>query len=133
MKTAQTHLPLWLRLLRLSLPVPLILCISLSCKDALFAVVGSWTLDVAAHEITENSSPRELLTYRRRIQKHFLKLKTYIPMEDIVIPSEAGTANDRLKKLMRKACGKGTIYIWIPLKFRWPIAGERVIDWCWKS
>ena len=78
---------------------------------------------------------------RRHLQKHFLSNNVYIPMEDIVVTSpteeSAGAAANantpaNLAMLMQKACGRGRLYVWIPLKIRVPITGEKVIEWCWK-
>jgi len=133
MKTAQRYRSKWVRIFAYTFPIPIILCVTLSCSPAILAIAGAWTLNIDHSKISETASQQELLTIRRKIQKHFLGMKTYIPMEDILIPQDSVKTDDRLKKLMRKACGKGTIYIWIPLKFRWPLSGDKVMDWCWKS
>ena len=49
-------------------------------------------------------------------------------MEDIVAPTPD---QEQLTLLMQKACGKGKLYIWVPLKFRLPMRGEKVVEWCW--
>jgi hypothetical protein len=54
-------------------------------------------------------------------------------MEDIIFTRTETKKQRRLNFLMQKACGEGRIYIWIPIKFTWPIVGERVFDWCWKE
>lgn len=120
------------KVLRYSLVIPMLICILLTCWQPLRATWGALTLNTKSFEISEEITSQESLRYRRNIQKHFLNLDTYIPMEDIVIPLASAEVDSRLKKLMRNACGKGTIYVWIPLKFRWPLTGERVVDWCWK-
>lgn len=78
------------------------------------------------------ADPAHVLELRRQIQKHFLANRVYIPLADIIAPSpnEMGPGDTLL--LMQKACGRGRLYVWIPLKFKVPLTGEKVIEWCWK-
>ncbi len=81
---------------------------------------------------SEWDDPARLLDLRRRVQKHFLGHNVYIPMEDIIATSAQDPSSATLALLMQKACGRGRLYIWIPFKFMLPVAGEKVIEWCWK-
>jgi hypothetical protein len=65
------------------------------------------------------------------LQHHFLNRSIYVPLEDIVVPEEAGAGPSDYGMLMQRACGRGKIFLWIPLKFTLPILGEKVIEWCW--
>lgn len=76
--------------------------------------------------------PARVLELRRQIQKHFLQSSVYIPLEDIVAPSANAEGPGDALLLMQKACGRGRLYVWIPLKFKVPLTGEKVIEWCWK-
>lgn len=69
---------------------------------------------------------------RRRLQRHFLNHNVYIPLDDIVVTGASETEPNELAALMQRACGRGRLFVWIPLKFRVPIRGEQVIEWCWK-
>jgi hypothetical protein len=76
--------------------------------------------------------PAHVLELRRQIQKHFLAHRVYIPLDDIVAPPLGDTDPGSALLLMQKACGRGRLYVWIPLKFKVPLTGEKVIEWCWK-
>ena len=73
-----------------------------------------------------------VFTTKRAIQKHLLSFATYVPLEDIVAASPRDVASGDLSLLMQKACGRGKLFVWIPLRIRLPIVGERVYEWCWK-
>lgn len=70
---------------------------------------------------------------RRTVQKHFLDAGLYIPLEDILAGIIAPNAQQKTALVMQKACGRGKIHVWIPLKFRLPIIGSKVVDWCWNA
>ena len=56
-----------------------------------------------------------------------------LPTRTFTAPSEnADGAAEDLGMLMQKACGRGRLYVWIPLKWRIPVLGEKVLEWCWK-
>jgi hypothetical protein len=98
------------------------------------ATAGLATLTYAAPTLkdAEWDDGEKVLSMRREAQRHFLRHGIYIPMEDIVAPMPHDLAAGPLALVMQKACGRGRLYIWIPFKFRLPVAGERVIEWCWK-
>lgn len=75
---------------------------------------------------------KRVVDLKRQIQKHFLEYAVYLPMEDIVAPSILGDERAELSFLMQNACGRARLYVWIPFKFRLPLLGDKVIDWCWK-
>jgi len=77
---------------------------------------------------TEDSST----SVKRQIQRHFLDYSVYIPLEDIVIIANEKKSDTRLESLMTKACGHGSLFVWIPLKISLPFYGEKVHEWCWK-
>lgn len=77
---------------------------------------------------TEESS----VPIKRQIQRHFLDYSVYIPVEDIVIIASDKKEDSRLESLMTKACGSGSLFVWIPLKISLPFYGEKVREWCWK-
>lgn len=68
----------------------------------------------------------------RRVQRHFLDHKVYIPLEDIVRSEELTDAPKRVAQQVRQVCGKGTLFVWLPFRFRIPVYGDKVYEWCWK-
>jgi hypothetical protein len=87
-------------------------------------------------QITVNSadlnSYESSVTIKRQIQRHFLDYFVYIPTEDIVIITSEKKDGNRTESLMTKACGSGSLFVWIPLKISLPFYGEKVHEWCWK-
>ena len=80
---------------------------------------------IETHEITEEIG--------RTLQTHFLGFDIYIPLEDIWVDNTSkGGEAERLSLLMRKTCGHGSLYVWIPFSFRLPFVGNRTLEWCWK-
>lgn len=78
------------------------------------------------------NSEESSVTIKRQIQRHFLDYSVYIPVEDIVIIAQDKKEDNRLESLMTKACGSGSLFVWIPLKISLPFYGEKVLEWCWK-
>lgn len=74
------------------------------------------------------SLQQDPLVIQRSTQKHYLSYDIYIPFEDIYPVS--GRNSNEITLAMQKACGKGRLYIWIPLKFRLPLIGHRILEWC---
>ena len=114
------------------LALPTLAALVWSCFPAILA---SWA--VVSHDpptMTKDDwlNPAHVLELRRQIQKHFLANRVYIPLDDIVAPSPLGAEPGDALLLMQKACGHGRLYVWIPLKFKVPLTGEKVIEWCWK-
>ncbi len=99
------------------------------------ALLAGWA--VVSHQpptMTKDDwlDPTHVLELRRQIQKHFLANRVYIPLDDIVAPSPNEAEPGDALLLMQKACGRGRLYVWIPLKFKVPLTGGKVIEWCWK-
>ena len=107
-----------------------------SCHAAALAAWAAFTLPPPALAAAEWQDPVRLLEVRRQIQKHFLDRSAhqiYLPLEDIVAltPHELESGSEAAL-LMQKACGHGKLFIWIPFKFKLPVTGEKVLEWCWK-
>jgi hypothetical protein len=93
--------------------------------------VGSFpSLNYKDVDIRDEKKFHEL---RRTIQKHFRDGGLYIPLEDIVAGIRAPDAPKKTAIIMQKACGRGKIHVWIPLQFRLPLIGSKVVDWCWNA
>lgn len=108
--------------------VPVLACIVWSCFPALKAVVAAGILDFRKEAVLgDGDSPLE---HKRRLQKHFLSHDVYIPLSDITLANGESSLDQQRLFSMRKICGQGKIFVWIPLKFRFPILGEKVVEWC---
>jgi hypothetical protein len=73
---------------------------------------------------------------KREEQRYFLSYGIYLPLDDIMFQDELIENGARHGDSLRSSCGGAksgvTWAIWLPLKFRWPLIGERVSEWCWK-
>jgi hypothetical protein len=91
-----------------------------------------------------DSSGSAILEFKREEQKYFLKYGVYVPLEDMMFVSQIPMSGERYSDALNRACSglesshgnasgnaKG-FAIWLPLKTRWPLIGERVSEWCWK-
>jgi hypothetical protein len=115
-----------------ALVAPSLAAASWTTWPAATAGVALLTYAPPALQEPEWDDVEKVLALRRETQRHFLRHGVYIPLEDIVAPMPHDLAAGPLALVMQKACGHGKLYIWIPFKFRLPVAGERVIEWCWK-
>lgn len=98
---------------------------------------ASATLRASPVEIAEADWQTDvpLLAQRRFLQQTLLEHGLYIPLSDIVpgVPEvKSGIEASELSLFMQKTCGPSTLYVWIPLRFRLPLLGEHVWEWCWK-
>jgi len=99
----------------------------------------SWVAATIFEQQTISASAWETHTdfheLKRSIQRHFLNYDVYVPLEDMIqgLPPQGSAAKaSELSLLMQKACGQATLYVWIPIRFRIPLIGDRVTEWCWK-
>ena len=65
-----------------------------------------------------NSSATEI-EKKRLVQQHFSGYGVYIPLDDISV----GLSMD-------SKCGQADLSVWLPLRFKIPLVGERVLEWC---
>jgi hypothetical protein len=104
-----------------------------SIYPAALAFLAMFSLQLPNHDaeaLTVGGAAEKL---SRTIQSHFLAYETYIPLEDVWVEgSHKGPESERLSLLMRKTCGRGNLYVWIPFSFRLPFLGNRTLEWCWK-
>jgi hypothetical protein len=85
--------------------------------------------------LTDNAAndPEAALQYKRDIQRVFSGSGIHVPLEDIELGKTADNGTSRIQGLNSKACGGGAdLYVWLPIRFRLPVVGERVIDRCWR-
>ena len=119
-------------LLVLLLIAPSLAAAAWSAWPSLMAIAGTVAqepLKLAEADLVDAS---RIFATKRAIQKHLLSFATYVPLEDIVTAAPSDVAAGDLSLLMQKACGRGKLFVWIPLRIRLPIVGERVYEWCWK-
>jgi hypothetical protein len=73
--------------------------------------------------------------FKREEQKYFLGYGIYVPLEDMMFVSQIPRGDERYADALHRSCSGlsgGGFAIWLPLKTRWPLIGERVSEWCWK-
>ncbi len=99
---------------------------------AVVTIVGIATHEPLKLGDADLTDATRVMETKRGIQKHLLRFATYVPMEDIIVSEPRDVAGGELSLLMQKACGRGKLYVWIPLRIRMPVIGERVHEWCWK-
>ncbi|MFW7378096.1 MAG: hypothetical protein ACOH5I_04755 [Oligoflexus sp.] len=69
------------------------------------------------------------LQHKRSVQQHFSKFGIYIPTDDIIVNAR-DIVHEPYRSLLLQSCGSGKIFVWVPLKFRLPLIGEKIIEWC---
>jgi len=99
---------------------------------ALWAVVRHPAINVT--RVTSLGPERTEL--KREEQRYFLVYGIYLPLDDIMFGDELVGNGARYGDSLRSSCGvvtSGVTWaVWLPLKFRWPLIGERALEWCWK-
>lgn len=76
------------------------------------------------------ASPQPL--QKSKIQRHFLRYGVYVPFSDIISKSSHDDFEQTLVSQHTQLCGPSRIYIWLPLKVRFPVFGYKVFEWCFK-
>lgn len=74
----------------------------------------------------------EQLHLRRNLQRYFSDHDVYLPLEDIHLESETNESYDETSLAMQSPCDRARLHLWVPLRFSFPIIGEKVIEWCWR-
>lgn len=112
--------------------LPWLIALGWTFAPSVRALLASIDLELTPSVIQLNGDGSTSTSVKRQIQRHYREYGIYVPLEDIYFSSEAKESNARLSFLMQKACGRATLYVWIPLRLRLPLEGEKVFDWCWK-
>jgi hypothetical protein len=107
----------------------LIFTFSLICRPAAMATLA--TISIRPQSWFEEGVASDTSLLRGKVQKHFLTFGIYIPLSDIVVIGTEASNDARLLFIMRKSCGDGMIYAWVPFQFRIPFFGIRTYEWCW--
>lgn len=102
-----------------------------TATPAIRAAYACHSLGISKKEILAAQTSKNSLDLRRKIQKFFLDQQVYIPFEDIFLNGGADESEKkRFDHMIAKTCGKGDIFIWVPFKFRLPMIGDRILEWC---
>ena len=101
----------------------------LTTKEANRSIIASMDLWIRPHWNEILSDSLTPIESQRAIQQHYLSYGVYIPIDDIVVNARQHP-NESVISMLQSACGKGIIYIWVPLPMRFPLLGEKVFEWC---
>lgn len=106
----------------------------ISCVLLLVALLASASPSISVIQAnfsigTLNIGGLDEVSTKRSVQSYYLGYGIYIPISDIIVAGDS-SIHDGLHKQLGKLCGEGRVYIWTPLRFKIPIFGERLIEWC---
>lgn len=116
-------------LIRTSLLIPIIILLTWS----FFPIVKTFFATSSITRLQKNGiiySP--LNEQKRKLQFHFSRYGIYVPFNDIISKSSLLITEQKIYKDHIKIFGRSNIYIWLPLKIRIPLLGEKVYEWCFK-
>ncbi len=71
------------------------------------------------------------LDLRRSLQRYLSDHDVYIPIEDIRWQDDDTLASFDSGWTMQIRCDRARLHVWVPLRFKLPIIGEKVVEWCW--
>lgn len=103
-----------------------------TCWPALRAIHAASIYDSTSVGKVESLDPAGALHFRRSIQRHFSDHDVYVPIEDIQIVDALDPREVMFSGTRQNQCDRARLHVWIPLRFKWPIFGEKVVEWCWK-
>ena len=103
-----------------------------TCWPALRAIHAASIYDSPSIGKVESLDPFGALQFRRSIQRHFSDHGVYVPIEDIQIVDPQDPREVMFSLARQNQCDRARLHAWIPLRFKWPIFGEKVVEWCWK-
>ncbi len=106
-----------------------------SASDSIRVLIAAIRHPVLGKESINLVEPA-MTEFKRQEQKYFLGYGIYVPLEDIMYVEQLPSAGARYAESLRQTCAdlgsKNGLAIWLPLKVKWPLLGERVFEWCWK-
>jgi hypothetical protein len=71
------------------------------------------------------------LSLRRGLQRCLSDHDVYIPLEDIRWNDNGRLTSFDSSWTMQIQCDRARLHVWVPLRFKLPVIGEKVIEWCW--
>ncbi len=125
-------------MLRVHFIIVTLIAVLWSAHPAILASIAYLTLPKIANQFGEDpaSSDQEKFLLSRKLQLHFLKYRIYIPLEDISFsnPNQDHALSKGLSNTPEKSisCDFTKHLIWVPFRFKVPVIGERVLQWCLK-
>jgi hypothetical protein len=90
------------------------------------------TFDVSKVSDFETLDPSDRLKARRHLQRYLSDHNAYVPLEDIGWEDEGLVRESASGWAMQRHCDRARLHAWVPLRFKIPIIGEKVVEWCWK-
>lgn len=102
------------------------------------AIVVAWAVyrHPPIHVAVLTSAEPERTEFRRSLQKYFLESGIYIPLEDVMFVDQLANGGKNYSAALKDNCsgltGARGLAVWLPLKIRVPLIGERVKEWCWR-
>jgi hypothetical protein len=125
-------------MLRLQFIIVTLIAVLWSAHPAILASIAYLTLPKVSNRLGEDSTTadQEKFLLSRKLQLHFLKYRIYIPLEDISFsnPSQVNALDKGLSNFPGNSisCDFTKNLIWVPFRFKVPVIGERVLQWCLK-
>lgn len=115
------------KLVRYTLTAALVAAaVTLTAHQAIRATVASYALK---QSLDASAVGTDVTIIRQKIQAHYLRYGVYLPFDDIIITQEPDISEEYVR-LLKKNCGKGNIFIWVPIVLKVPLTGEKVTEWC---
>lgn len=102
------------------------------------AIVVAWAVyrHPPIHASVLTSAEPGRTEFRRSLQKYFLESGIYIPLEDVMFVDQLANGGKNYSVALKENCsgltGERGLAVWLPLKIRVPLIGERVKEWCWR-
>ena len=111
---------------------PTIAVVIWASEQPLIATYAAMSLEEVAVDPDDLKQPAQLRQLKRQIQRHFLDHQIYIPLSDMTFRDYGWDGRTKLKQGLAKLCGRGIMFVWVPLRFKLPFWGEQILEWCWK-
>ena len=109
--------------------LPVILVLVWSFEPSIRAMLAVMAFPSSGSELAESNVQEA----KRTIQNHFRKYDVYIAVTDIVaILDSYSDDNNQVRDWTESVCGSANLYVWVPLRVRLPLIGDKVTEWCWK-
>lgn len=110
---------------------PLLFSVIWPLRTGLRSAIAMWTMPEQKLSQIDFDEPQARLDVKRAIQRHFREYDIYLPLEDIMLRSKSSEFRQKIFLFLDKVCGHANLYVWVPLKFSFPIIGNKVKEWCW--
>lgn len=75
--------------------------------------------------------PPDHLNIRRSLQRCLSDKQIYVPLEDIRWNDNGLLISFDSSWTMQVQCDRARLQVWVPLRFKLPVIGEKVVEWCW--